>query len=124
MENPVADDMKASPRSTMCGMNREPCIRCGVMVSTEHPVSLMTVMQLAKLPVDRFVDRIVELEHIPRDLAQEFVDHQMGHRCDRAEPPCPVCDAPLKTWHATGCWTCGWRRDPARHLTDHYHRST
>ena len=99
-------------------MNREPCIRCGVLISTDHAVSLLTVMKLSKLRADRFVDRIVELEGIPRELAQEFVDHKMGHRCQRVEPPCPNCTAPLKTWHAMGCRACGWRRDPARHLTD------
>jgi hypothetical protein len=98
----------------------EPCIRCGVRVSTDHPVSLMTVNQLSRLPLHTHVDKIVELEGISRARAQEFVDHKMSRNCQKVEPPCPGCGSLLKTWHATGCWTCGWRRDPARHLTDYY----
>ena len=102
---------------------KEPCIRCGVLISTDHPVSLTTVMQLAKLPLDKHVDKIVELEGISRERAQEFVDHKMSRCCRKVEPPCPACGSPLKTWHATGCWACGWRRDPARHLTDYHERN-
>jgi hypothetical protein len=108
----------------MSTMKREPCIRCGVLIATDHAVSLSTVMKLSRLPVDRVVDCIVEVEGLSRELAQEFVDHKMGHRCRAVEPPCPNCAAPLKTWHATGCRACGWRRDPARHLTNDIDRST
>lgn len=103
----------------MSTMNRAPCIRCGELISSDHAVSLPTVMKLSTLPVDRLVDRIVELEGMSRELAQEFVDHKMGHGCQSVEPPCPNCAAPLKTWHATGCRECDWRRDPSRHLTEY-----
>lgn len=101
-------------------MSREPCIKCGVSIATDHGVSLPTVMAISRLPADSLVDKIVEREQIPRELAQEIVDHKMGRRCNKTEPPCPNCGAPLKTWHATGCWGCGWRRDPEKHLPEYY----
>lgn len=107
----------------MSTTDREPCIRCGALISTDHPVSLMTVMRLAKLPLHSHVDKIVELEGISRERAQEFVDHKMSRDCQKVEPPCPSCGSQLKTWHAARCWTCGWRRDPARHLADYFDRS-
>jgi hypothetical protein len=64
----------------MSTTNREPCIRCGVLISADHPVSLMTVMRLAKLPLDSHVDKVVELEGMSRERAQEFVDHKMSRR--------------------------------------------
>ena len=98
-------------------MNRETCIRCGADVPAGCSVSLQTVMRLAKLPVGSFVDKLVELEGISREAAQAFVDHRMGHACRKTEPPCPGCGTALKTWHAKGCWTCGWRR-PAQPPTN------
>lgn len=98
---------------------REPCIRCGVLIAKDSPVSLLTLVQLGKLPLDSHVDRIVELTGLSREAAQEFVDHRMRRGCVKTEPPCPACGAALKTWHATGCWGCGWRRDPARFLTEY-----
>src|SRR3990167_5489879 len=101
-------------------INREPCIKCGVSVLVDHGVSLRTVARLSKLPPQTYADEISRLERIPREVAQEFVDHRMGHRCNKTDPPCPSCDSPLNTWHATGCWNCGWRRDLDRQLTDYY----
>jgi predicted amidophosphoribosyltransferase len=60
------------------------------------------------------------LEGTTAELAQEFVDHKMGLNCVKSEPLCPICRMALKTWHATGCWGCGWRRDVNRQLTDYY----
>lgn len=77
-------------------------------------------MALKKLRHDEYVPTIVRLEGITAELAQEFVDHRMRLDCVKSEPPCPTCGSPLKTWHATGCWKCGWRRDLRRQLTDYY----
>jgi hypothetical protein len=101
-------------------VNREPCIKCGQFISNDHPVSLRTVMLLSKLPPSAYADEIVRLEGISKELAQEFVDHKMGHRCVKTEPPCPNCGAALKTWHATGCWACNWRRDVSKSLPEYY----
>lgn len=101
---------------------REPCIRCGVSILLDHGVSLKTVMQLSKLAPSDYAKEIVVLEGIPLEVAQEFVDHKMGHRCAKVDPPCPTCGAALKTWHATGCWTCGWRRESGKPLTECYPR--
>jgi len=91
---------------------REPCIHCGTFILSDHGVTLRTVAQLSKHSPANYAEVISKLENIPLEVAQEFVDHKMGLRCDRTEPPCPVCSSPLKTWHATGCWSCGWRRHP------------
>lgn len=58
----------------MSTTKREPCIRCGRLISTDHPVSLMTVMRLAKLPLHSHVDKIAELEGMSRErhLADYF----------------------------------------------------
>lgn len=100
-------------------VDREPCIHCGVLIAKQSPVSLRTLMLLGKLPPDSRVDKIVELEGVSREIAQDYVDHRMRCACVKTQPPCPACRAALKTWHATGCWGCGWRRDPARFLTDY-----
>lgn len=100
-------------------VSTEPCIRCGALVAKAFPVSLQTAMQLGKLPLHSHVDKLVELEGVSREAAQEYVHHKMGRGCVKTEPPCPDCGSALKTWHATGCWGCGWRRDPARFLTDY-----
>jgi len=101
-------------------MNREPCIQCGTQIAKDHLVSLKTVMLLGNLPTSEHVEQIVRREGIPRELAQEFVDHKMGHGCVKVDPPCPSCGAALKTWHATGCWGCDWRRDMQKQLPDYY----
>lgn len=101
-------------------MNREPCIKCGTSIAKDHSVSLKTVMRISKLSPGEYVEQIARLEGISNELAQEFVDHKMGNNCVKVEPPCPTCGAALKTWHSTGCWACGWRRDMNRHLPDYY----
>jgi len=101
-------------------MHREPCLHCGTLIGSEQSVSLRTVMALTKLRPDEYVPSIVRLEGIAAELAQEFVDHRMGLGCVKSEPPCPSCGSPLKSWHATGCWSCGWRRDLSRQLADYY----
>jgi len=77
-------------------------------------------MALKKLRPEEYVPTIVRLEGTTAELAQEFVDHHMRLGCIKSEPPCPSCGSPLKTWRATGCWSCGWRRDLSRRLTDYY----
>lgn len=101
-------------------MSREPCLHCGKQISKEDSVSLRTVSILNKLQPDEYVATIVRLEEMPTELAQEFVDHKMGLNCAKTEPPCPICAAPLKTWHATGCWHCGWRREANKGLPDYF----
>jgi hypothetical protein len=116
--------VRALPEKHSQVVTKEPCIRCGKLIAQNHLVSLQTVVRLSKLPPSEYVDTIVQLEGIPRELAQEFVDHKTGHRCVKVEPPCPNCGAALKTWHATGCWACGWRRDLNRQLPDYYVRGS
>ena len=94
-----------------------------MQIAKEHPVSLKTVMLLGKLAPSEYAEKIVQVEGISRELAQEFVDHKMRHNCIKVEPPCPACGMPLKTWHATGCWGCGWRRDMKKQLPDYYTQS-
>jgi hypothetical protein len=86
-------------------------------------VSLRTVMLLGKLPPTEYVATIVRLEGLSPGQAQQFVDHHMGLDCVKSEPPCPNCGAALNTWHATGCWDCGWRRDANRQLPDYFQRA-
>ena len=101
-------------------MSREPCLHCGMNIAKEHPVSLRTMMVLGKLPPDEYVETIARLEGMTRELAQEFVDHKMGLNCAKSAPPCPNCGGALKTWHATGCWGCGWRRDMNKQFPNYF----
>jgi hypothetical protein len=87
---------------------KEPCIRCGELIYVNYAVHLRTAGQLSKLKPSEFVDKIVQLEGVPRDVAQDFVNHKMGHACVKTQPPCPACRAPLKTWHAMHCLQCDW----------------
>lgn len=77
-------------------------------------------MQLQKVSPSEYVARIVELENISKVIAQEFVDHKMGLRCIKSEPPCPKCGKSLKTWHARLCLNCDWTRDATKQLPDYY----
>ena len=77
-------------------------------------------MHLKRLSRDEYVAAIVLLDGLPEQLAQEFVDHKMRLNCVKTEPPCPNCGAALKTWHATGCWDCGWRREASKQLPDYF----
>lgn len=99
---------------------KEPCIRCGALISSSHAVSLRTVTQLSKAAPSEYVDKIVEAEGVAKDVAQEFVDHKMHLDCIKCEPPCPQCGAPLKTWHAVHCLKCDWVRDEGKQLLEYY----
>jgi len=101
-------------------MEREPCLHCGMQIAKDGGVTLKTVMLLARIPPDERVATIVRSEGITGEAAQEYLDHKMGGNCVKTEPPCPSCGAALRTWHATGCWGCGWRRDANRQLPDYY----
>jgi len=100
--------------------DKQPCIKCGKLIHVDVFVNLRTIMQLNRVRPEEYVETIANLEGLQIELAQEFVDHQMGHNCNRSEPPCPACAAPLKTWHAIRCLRCNWRRDPNRFLTEYY----
>lgn len=101
-------------------MEREPCLKCGLYISTKTGVSMKTIMRLSKVPLEEYVRIIVEADGVSIEVAEDFVNHRMGHFCAKTKPPCPICRASLITWHATGCWTCGWRRDPNKHLPEYY----
>jgi len=101
-------------------MEREPCLHCGIQISKNCDVSLKTVLLLTKIPPEERVATIVRNEGITSKAAQEYLDHKMRGNCVKTEPPCPNCSAALRTWHATGCWGCGWRRDANRQLPDYY----
>ena len=84
---------------------KEICIKCGQLIYTHAPVKLTTLLHLQKQkvkPAD-FVEAILQLENLPRDVLQDYVDHRMALNCRKTEPPCPKCGAALKTWHAIHC---------------------
>ena len=112
--------VRRAAKSHQEAMIREPCMHCGKQIAKEHSVSLRTVMLLNGLPLDEYVATIVRLEGVPRQLAQEFVDHKMSRNCVKTEPPCPNCGVALQTWHATGCRVCGWRRDANKQLPEYF----
>ena len=91
-----------------------------MQIAKNYYVSLKTVMLLTKIPPEERLAMIVRNEGITSEAAQEYLDHKMRGHCVKTEPPCPSCGATLRTWHATGCWGCGWRRDANRQLPDYF----
>lgn len=120
--------VSANPNYAFCYQSHmskgttEPCLHCGAMITTNSGVSLRTIMLLGKVAPTEYVETISKAEGISRELAQEFVNHMMGHDCIKTEPPRPQCGTPLKTWHARSCLNlkCDWQRDANRPLSKHY----
>ena len=97
----------------------EACINCGAKIHRNFPVSVKTLSNLGELTPDKYAQRIAELEGIALELAQEYVDHKMGHNCKNTRPLCPSCGSPLKTWRAKYCLKCNWRRDQGNDISEY-----
>ena len=42
-----------------------------------------------------------------REEIEEYVNHDMGHKCPKKTRDCPECGKQLKNWRASMCVSCG-----------------
>lgn len=92
------------------------CKCCGIELKHDFSFKLRTLMhvqsQWGKLEEKgrttvRLVNIFIKETGGSREEVQEYVDHQMGHKCAEKIRNCPKCDKRLRSWRAKMCLECG-----------------
>ena len=81
------------------------CDRCGEE-TYQRRTSLQTISKLNGTKED-YILTFMELDGVPREVAEEWIKHGLYESCKKKEADCPYCGSKLKTWEAKQCLNCG-----------------
>lgn len=81
------------------------CDRCGEE-TYQRRTSIQTISKLRGTKED-YIRTFMELDGVPREVAEEWTRHGLFENCIKKEVNCPYCGGKLRTWKAKQCLHCG-----------------
>jgi len=81
------------------------CKRCGEEIADTFP-NLRTISVLKKTPKIEHLSKLMALEQLSLEAAEQWLLHEYYVRCPEKVSYCPHCGEKLSTWRAQQCLSC------------------